>query len=167
MTITGVDFFNTELPGGTLDSGTFSFSLAYTSRSPGGLDLTNPLNNITSGSQAFFSGSLPGLLGGILDITGTPFLYNPTLGNLLLTVTVSGAVDGSPLFAFLDFSQTQVETSRAVFRNPPFGNIGNDGGALVTKFVTSPVPEPSSVFSLATALGIFLFARLLKRSRII
>lgn len=77
VTITGIDFFNTEFIGGVPAAGTYDFSLSYTSKPVGALDLTNPANNITSGSQAFFGGSLPGLSGGMLDFTGTPFSYDP------------------------------------------------------------------------------------------
>jgi hypothetical protein len=145
-----IDLFNTEdLNGGMPAGGTYKFSLSYTSESPGSLDLTNPANNIGPGSLLFFSGPLPSLSGGELQFPGVPFSYNPALGNLLLTVTISGGTDGSPTL-YLDQSQTQAQTGRAYF-----GTItgGNDAGGLVTQF-DSVVPEPGSLVLVLTGLGV-------------
>ena len=112
--ITGIDFFDTQiLPNGTVDSGTYTLSLSYTSKPVGGLDLSNPANNSTSGAQVFFSGSLPNFVGGMLDFVGAPFIYDPTLGNLLLTVSISGATDNG--LVFFDQAQSLTDTTRAFF----------------------------------------------------
>jgi PEP-CTERM motif len=147
--IGNIAFFNTEVLGGMPGGGTYSFSLSYTSAAAGGLNLTNPLDNIGSGSRAFFSGSLPSLSSGMLDFSGTPFLYNPTLGNLLLTVTVSGATEGS---LFLDEAASQSVTGRAWFGET---GGGNDLGGLVTEFSTATAtttPEPSSLLLFGSVL---------------
>jgi sugar lactone lactonase YvrE len=141
VSIAGIDFLNTQVLNGAVPAGgTYTLSLSYTSKSPGGLDLTNPANNITSGSQRFFSGTLPAISDGIMAFTGPPFAYDPALGNLLLTVGVSGGTDSSPKL-FLDFSQTpSTETSRAFF-----GTItGGSAGGLVTAFVTAVTAPPSA-----------------------
>ena len=147
--ITGVDFFNTQVFNSpNLDTtGTYTLSLSYSSKLVGALDTTNPTNNISSGSQIVFSGPLPALSAGMLDFKGTPFLYNPALGNLLLTVTVSGATNfgfSTPVL-FLDQAQTQSATSRAFFFTSG-GSAGNDSGGLVTQFDsgTPGTPEPAT-----------------------
>src|SRR6516162_2305960 len=66
--IASIDFFNTEFVNGAVPAeGTYNFSFSYTNKSPGSLDLKNPLNNITSGTQAFFGGLLPNLSAGELE----------------------------------------------------------------------------------------------------
>jgi len=153
VAITGIDFFNTQFIGGAPATGAYDLSLSYTSKPVGALDTTNPANNITSGSQPFSNGSLPGLSGGMLDFTGTPFSYDPAGGNLLLTVTISGGADGSPIL-YLDQAQTQLQTSFAFFGTVQGGNFA---GGLVTEFVTSTVPEPSLVFPLTAILIVLRF----------
>ncbi|HEV2494198.1 MAG TPA: hypothetical protein VG204_14120 [Terriglobia bacterium] len=139
VNITGIDFLNTQLLNGAVPAGgTYALSLSYTAKSPGGLDLSNPANNVTSGSKAFSSGPLPAFSDGMMAFTGTPFAYNPALGNLLLTVQISGGIDSSPLL-FLDEAQTQAQTGRAYF-----GTVtnGNDAGGLVTAFITTSISSP-------------------------
>lgn len=149
--INTIAFFNTEyLNGGKPASGTYGLSFSYTSKAVGALDTVNPANNITSGSQAFFSGSLPGISGGELTFAGSSFLYNPTLGNLLLTVSVSSGADGG-LFLDMYDSSLQIgppQTSRAYFGE---WDGGNDFIALVTEF--DNVPEPNTMLLLAIGIG--------------
>lgn len=146
--ITDLEFFNTEHAGGSLSTANFSLSLSYTSKIPGFLNSGNPLNNIGSGSQTFFSGSLPGLSNGILDISGTPFLYDPSQGDLLLTVSITGAVPNSdPLF--LDQSQNDAQTSRALFGAS--GAIAAFNTGLVTGFASN-LPEPSAVWFIGAGI---------------
>ena len=148
-----IDFFDTEfVTGGVPAAGKYTFSLSYTSESPGSLNTTNPANNIGSGSQLFFNGTLPSLSGSELQFAGVPFSYNPALGNLLLTVTMSGGTDSSPTF-YLDQSQTQAQTGRAYFGTT---TDGNDAGGLVTQFDSpdSPVPEAGSLVLVLTGFGL-------------
>jgi len=159
MSITGIDFFNTQvLNGGLPDSGTYTFNLAYSSKLVGQLDNTNPANNITFGNQAFFSGPLPSVTGGLLSFTGTVFSYDPSLDNLLLTVTISGAVDHSPTLTLDDQDpKTTAQVSRSFF-----GSFSGRGDGLVTQFdsnVPAGVPEPASVMLAAAALAGIAFAR--------
>jgi hypothetical protein len=157
-----IDFFSIQVPGGAPAIGNYNLTLSYTSKLPGGLDLTNPSSNIGTRTQGFFDGSLPSLSGDMLSITGTPFIYDPAIGDLLLTVAISGGGNGSIAF---DFSQTQSQTGRAFFGTHPGGN---DEGGLVTQFDTPEViPEPDLSPFLLTgiATGLCYSRRKAKASR--
>jgi hypothetical protein len=143
LTIATVSFYDTQVHSvGTQALGTFTLSFAYTSKAPGMLDLTNPSNNITSGSQTFYAGMLPNLATGngtpSLIVSGTPFAYNPANGNLLLTVVVSTPVD-QPTLLYLDQAAATNLTTNAYFGVVKSGPVsgGNDIGGLVTGFASS------------------------------
>ena len=144
--------------GGVPASGTFTLTFSYTSAMPGDLDLTNAANNVGSGSEGFFTGTLPALTAeGPLDLltfAGTPFVYNPADGNLLLTVTVTGSTNSRP-YLYLDEAGSTAVTSDAYF-GPVNG--GNDPG-LVTSFeYTAPdrknTPEPGSLLLVLAGIGL-------------
>jgi hypothetical protein len=146
-----IDFFNTQdVSGGVPAGGTYTLDLSYTSRSVGALTGLTPADNITSGNQLFFGGTLPALVGGVMAFNGSPFAYDPTLGNLLLTIQCSGATDSSSIL-FLDQSQNESQTSKAIFASDFVGPHGGSG--LVTEFDTAAVatPEPSSLLFLLIA----------------
>jgi hypothetical protein len=177
ITIDGLEFFQGQVAGngGLPAGGTYTLTFSYTTAAPGDLDLTNPNNNISSGSEAFFTGTLPaltvnGAAGNLLAFAGTPFTYNPADGNLLLTVAVTGATD-SPPYLSLDEAQCGPKTvcptgSTVVSSNAYFGTIkggavtgGNDIGGLITGFdYTSisgvPTPEPGSLLLVLAGIGL-------------
>jgi hypothetical protein len=160
--------------------GTYTLTFSYTSAAPGGLDITNPNNNIGSGSEVFFTGTLPALVAdgseNIMAFAGTPFAYDPADGNLLLTVTVTGGSQSSP-FLYLDEAQCGPDTicpmgSNVVSSNAYFGNVqgspvngGNDIGGIITAFdytVTTgipgnPTPEPASLLLVLAGIGVIAY----------
>jgi hypothetical protein len=76
----------------------------------------------------------------------TPFVYNPTAGNLLLYVINSG---GGSTIQF-DAAEFADETSRAYI----FSDVVNaDTLGLVTQFEATPVPEPATLLLLALGLA--------------
>jgi Putative Ig domain len=123
--------------------GTYTLSFAYTSKAPGALDLNNPNNNITSGSQVFYSGPLPPMTtqgGRGLVFYGTTFPYDPASGNLLLTIVVSNPVD-PPVHLYLDQAASTAATTNAYFgtlNGAPISG-GNDVGGLITGFASLPL----------------------------
>jgi hypothetical protein len=158
---------------------------SYTPDAPGDLDLSNPNNNIGSGSETFFSGTLPSLIsdgsGNLLTFSGTPFAYNPADGNLLLTVSITGATDSEP-YLYLDEAQCGPQTpcpigSSVLSSDAYFGTVsgspvsgGNDTGGLVTEFgfttITGvPTPEPGSVFLVLAGIGMIVYQRSRGNSR--
>lgn len=159
LTINDLAFFDTAVHnGGKPAGGIYTLNFAYTSFDVGNLNLSSPNTNLAGSLQAFFSGALPALSNGTLTFTGTPFFYNPADGNLLLSVTVSGGVNGSP-FLYLDQAATNTLTSDAYFGasqgKPVTG--GNEAG-LVSQFTytsssgSGSVPEPGSWLLVCSAL---------------
>jgi hypothetical protein len=156
--ITGIGFFIASYAGTNngFALGNYVISLSTTSVAVGALDATNLSSNLGADNQMFFSGSLSGGY----SISGAPFLYNPSQGNLLLSVHAenrgtdfySGNYEG--LFWRADNS---TGTSRAYYQplltqynSPPYGS---DTSGLVTKFEFSPVPVPATLALLGLGLA--------------
>ena len=168
LTIVMLTFYDTQvLNNGVPDQGTYTLSMSYTGKSPGMLDLTNPSNNIGSNSQTFFTGKLPSPTIGpngvrTLVFSGTPYSYDPATGNLLLTITVSAAVDQSPIL-YLDRAAYTAVTTNAYFgivNGVPVSG-GNDIGGLVTGFSTTALqvtgPESLPMASIGETYGPLTF----------
>jgi len=179
ISIAGLTFFEGQVlnNGGVPSGGTFTLTFSYTPFGPGSLNLTNPNANIGAGSQTFFSGTLPPLTpagpGKELIIAGTPFVYNPADGNLLLTITVTNPANFGPAL-YLNEAQCGPKTfcppgSSVVSGSAYFGatNGGNVYGGLVTGFDYSQigqVPEPVSALLLMSGMVAIVF-RARARSR--
>jgi hypothetical protein len=169
ITITDLTFFNDNFVPGSIAAANYTISLSTTTAAVDGLDATFA-NNLGADSALFFSGALGGLIGPTnqFTITGTPFTYDPALGNLLLSLTSDGG--GLDFSVFLDFtSGAPAGTFSRAYSFDTSGvasNLENDTG-LVTQFtfspVTSAVPEPSSWMLLGTALLAVLLARRMRR----
>jgi hypothetical protein len=75
----------------------------------------------------------------------TPFLYDPSKGNLLIDVIGSQGVATSPRADFVPGMLTVLSGSSTA-------TIGTRSGAFVNQFTFIPVPEPSSLTLLAVLL---------------
>jgi hypothetical protein len=164
-TITGLTFYDDQVPNGAVPAGgTYTLSLSYTKGSPGDLDTTNPTINVGSDSEVFFAGSLPFLSQNTLDFLGTPFAYNPAIGNLLLTVTMTDPSDRT-LMLYLDQASLTTQTTNAYFGffdGEPISG-GNDTGGLVTGFTlisSIATPEPGSLLLMLGGAGLIAYRRL-------
>ena len=133
---------------GNLNSGTYTLSLSTTSKPVNGLDLVTFDNNVGSDNQTFAVVLLTGgAVPSVLTFSGTPFLYNPGLGNLLLDIHITDiAHTGSPSFFASRSGTANGRFSRAMDSGGGFVDYG-----LVTKLgesnevVDLPVPEPTTV----------------------
>jgi hypothetical protein len=75
----------------------------------------------------------------------TPYLYDPSQGNLLYDLIARQGMSPSPL-------GDQVPGIRSVLGGSPNATFGSRFGALVYQFTFIPVPEPSSLTLLAVLL---------------
>jgi hypothetical protein len=158
VAISELDFFRNSA-GGNVAGGTFNLFLGYTNAAIGGL--SSNLASNRSGPMTLFAsfvggGSAPSTLA----LVGGPFVYDPTMGNLLMEVDNSTWTEGSSNF---NASITSL-CSRAV--NSTFNGASNnfaDGRCLDTELHYSPVvatPEPSTIALVASGIaGLGGFAR--------
>jgi hypothetical protein len=141
VTIGAITFY-TQGSGQNAD-GTYTLSLSTTSAPVNGLD-TNMANNVGPDVDTFFVGTLPAYVpNSTMTFTlATPFSFDPSLGNLLLDVQLSGVTSdsGAPFVAQNgDFGG---DSSRMV--NGSATQTSHWG--LVTTFVAgAAVPEPGSL----------------------
>jgi hypothetical protein len=156
MTITGLTFYKAAWPNpttGQLTPGLFTFRLSTTTR-PANALLLDLDQNVAAGTQQLFAAvTLGGLTPDLLTVTGTPFTYDPSQGNLLLdVVTVLNAppdeVVDEALFSYFQADFTADVTSSAVTLGDPreFEFTVPTNGGLVTTFEGTPaaVPPPST-----------------------
>lgn len=161
IAITGIDFFLANGFTGDLYGGTYTLSLSVVSSDIGSLSSTDLAGNIGSGNTVFESVALSGAAPGMLTFTGAPFLYDPSQGNLLLDISISGGSSGGKGVAFEE--NEGVGTSLARYQN--FGIDNGDGYGLVTQFDSSnAAPEPEMLFLMCCGLGAMAVGRLRRRT---
>jgi hypothetical protein len=156
-----ISFFLTD--SGGLDSGTYTIDFSYTSAPVNGLSSASPSDNIGADETLFGSYMLTGGPGpSTLTFTGNTFNYDPSMGNLLMTIFAPGVVDSGPPFAFYAVDGTGTFTSRAYFGSTQSA----DSIGLVTRFnQTSAVPEPGNLSFLGAGLLLSVFVQQRLRSR--
>ena len=163
MAIRGLNFFREY--DGELRTGTFEFYLSTTTAAVDGLsnayDSNRGANNMLWGTFAL-DGGAPGTL----SFVGTPFFYDPAVGNLLLDIRVIGGWGGSSLFR-----ANNGDAGGMFSRAHDFG-AGTSGYGLQTEFVTSNrgidpliavVPEPAT--NALVAIGLIAMAVVGSRRR--
>jgi hypothetical protein len=135
--------------------GTYTLRLSKTTQLVRALSL-DFAQNITSPQQLFTTVVNPTANGGLVTFEGTPFLYDPRDGNLLLDFEFdlgpgAGYLGGGSL------AVTQTGSSWVANRDMPqapelTGPYGNGLYAPLTTFATAVVPEPSTYALLGTGL---------------
>jgi hypothetical protein len=156
--ITGIDFFLGNSFVGTLDSGTYTLSFSIISAGIGSLSSTNFSGNLGADNTVFDTVALSGSAPSVLTFVGTtPFLYDPSQGNLLLNIAVAGGTGGSEA-AYQDGNGSGTEVAR-------YQNFGLDDGVgygLVTEFdsnsSSAASPEPGTLpFLICGLAGLFVW----------
>ncbi len=153
-----IDFYNTFYNnGGTQSIATMDYSLYLAVTSQSVPDGSTPPGEVLFASGHLSDGLWP--YGNTLTFTGTPFLYDPTKGNLELVLDISNASDPSnETFAYFD-----AESGGPFSRWCP-GCGANQGYGLVTGFGAASggsTPEPSSL--LLTTSGLLAVAGVIRR----
>ena len=163
----------------TATSSDIQVDLSTTLKTPDNLSLTFA-NNIGSDDTTVLHGPLtisstatgsPTNFSIIVPFT-TPFLYDPSKGNLLLDVrNFSGA---SQLF-FMQIDGVFGDSVSRVYTNAQLNDVnnptafGSDTVGLVTQFttvpVTQPVPEPTTVVLLCLGIAAFAIAQWLRKRK--
>lgn len=135
---------------GETGNGDFTLSLSTTSAAVNGLS-ANMVDNLGADNTVIFSARLPAFSPLLIFQLVQPFVYDPTQGNLLLDITLSGVTQFKHA-PYVAHNGGFVGSSRMVNGN----TAGTDGFGLVTTF--GIVPEPATWAMLATALpGVLAF----------
>ena len=151
LKISQLSFFNSRYPATTKPlTDTFTLYLSTTNAAVSSFD-TDPMKYPDSSFTQVFSGTLSDLVNGRLDINlQTAFDYDPSMGNLVLTVKDFDLGSGGNLF--LDADKNSGSTN---MRMSIYGYDFNQG--LVTGFndnLAAAVPEPATWAMMIAGLGL-------------
>jgi hypothetical protein len=141
-------------PGTDFDTGTYSVDFYYSANPFNSLS-TSLTSNLGASIGSFGNFSLGGPAGSSLVLDGSTLTYDPTFGDLLVDVNVTGGTSVNGAYnVFFNADYTGSDTTRA-WSSTVFGDTSTTG-ALVTTFnlTASGVPEPASWALMLLGFGI-------------
>ena len=160
ININQLTFYNSLSPGGAARPGTFEVYLSYIPKSVdiGTFDtsfLAFPDGSFTS----VYNGDAPAIANGRLDFNlSTSFAYDPTKGNLMLTVREFGLGNGNTLY--LDTDKNLGATNSRFSAFPTDWNQGLVTGFNDVGVSQTPLPAALPLFASGlAALGLFRWRR--------
>jgi hypothetical protein len=159
LEIFGIAFRGDQFLGSATNQVSTIVGLSTTSRTVDGLSTTF-VNNVGADAQTVFSGTIvytttsgsgPRPFEFVITFA-TPFLYVPSLGNLLLDVETTAIVGGG---GYLDAQFATGDGVSRLISSAPFATAGvTDTLGLVTEFITAQaVPEPGTLSLLGLGLA--------------
>lgn len=166
INIKDITFFNRLFAAGFIDPANYAIYLSVTGLAVGGLDLTDLDNNVGQERELFFAGTLSGSLASSrsFTITGKPYIYDPSRGNLLLEIFKTGG-SGEYGTVFLDrfTDDPSIGSSRAFEYGGVIGDSQENYVGLVTRFDGVPLSEPNAAALLAIAAACLAVSRVKRR----
>ena len=170
ITITGLEFYNTQYNSGAtgMNTGTFTLSLSTTSADWNTLSSVYA-NNIGGDNTQVFSGSLAQswAFGDTLVIAfSTPFTYTPGPGaNLLLNIIATGTGDAAgDIYFDSNGNNSGGFNGDTIMGRVYLSGSVNSGYGLVTGF-DSAVPEPATFAMLGGGIALLAAVRLRRNRR--
>lgn len=161
ISITSINFFlEPGYSGTTLTSATYHVSLSTIATNIDDLSDTDLESNLGGDDAVFSTVDLSGTAPETLTFTGGPFLYDPSLGNLLLDIQIGDITSGGSAA----FEDGDGDGPPGIVRYSNLYN-GTTGYGMVTEFDYSDtdnlsnldIPEPSTLILFACGLaGLFV-----------
>lgn len=149
--INAFQFFRGTSEGTTLATAVYNIFLSTTSAAVDGLNTIDLDANRGADNTLFGTFTLGGLAPAELVFSGNPFVYDPSAGNLLIDMRITG--QSTPGTAA--FKANNGDAGGVYSRVYNFGS-GTSGYGLQTEFSTTPVtatPEPATLLLTITGLG--------------
>jgi hypothetical protein len=147
--VDSVSFFRWN-GGGNMTPSTFAVNFWLTSNPVAGMSSSAAANEGTLLSN-FGTFSLGGAMPATLTLDGTNFVYNPTMGNLVMDVQVTSGPAANGYNSFFQADSSGNSTLRG------YGNgdsLSVETSALVTQFNVTAVPEAGSLAMMLAGLGL-------------
>jgi len=160
ISISSINFLGGN--GGNFAPGTYNLYFSTITAGIDTLSNTSFDSNLGGDNALFISEYLSGASPTNLTFSGTPFLYNPAAGNLLLDMIISQ--DGPQPSGRIAGYELNGNAPGVFSRYDNFAH-GNIGLGLVTEFDFVTVPEPSATNLVALALVIGTLLRFQRRAR--
>lgn len=131
--------FTAYVPGPSMDSGTYTVRFYVAANGVGSL------SSVLASNEGTFLGTLgtfnvSGPMPSRLILSGSAITYDPSMGDLLMDVSVSGSSYSGVYNQFFNADYTGTDVARA-WNSTSYGDFGNTTGALQTTF---GVPEPAA-----------------------